>query len=379
MAVMMIVPYWSSTDHENVVTVGLIDHSSTATSLLKSDKNIVFLPNETENVDATLEISSSGIVAPQKMTFTYKTSNTSSYDLTRVKILDAISKSKLQFGLEKIRPYKKVDRSKSSDANGVKTFVAYGSAILIYFFIFLYGIQVMKGVIEEKSNRIIEVLITAVKPFNLMIGKIIGIGLLGVSQFIIWGLVYGALYLVFESFYPANNFSDAQLEQMLNTGTSPDVLLEMNTLMNTFSPGAWVSLIGLLLFFFIMGYLIFGALFAIVGAASDVDTETQQFIFPLTVPLLGTLMLSSQILAEPNGMLAKTLSLIPFTSPLTSVMRNAVLIDQEGYWLQLLFSMTCCILGFLATVWAAAKVYRIGILAYGQKIGYKEIFKWITA
>ena len=184
-----------------------------------------------------------------------------------------------------------------------------------------------------------------------------------------------SLFLLAENYVTTQY--DANYMDMIAQGQTTDpTLLSLYELLTTYTPVEIIQLTFLFLFFFIFGFLIYGALFAIIGAASDVDTETQQFIFPLTIPLLTSIMFAQQVIESPNSTTAKLLTYIPYTSSITSVVRNSVLIGEPGYWLELLISMLLLFIGFLFTVWVAARIYRIGILSYGSKVGYKEIIRW---
>lgn len=379
MLVMLIVPYWISSDPSSATSVIAVqDETGLVQSQLQSNAYVQFQNFGTNApIDGVLIIPKYALNDPASCALTIfnHKNGLSQYIENELNVaFNQLQSDKGRFSIIISQ-----DRSNASQANGVKTFVAYMSAVLIYFFIFLYGIQVMKGVVEEKTNRIVEVLITTVSPFYLMAGKIIGIGLLGLTQFIIWGIVYGLLFTVFTSSFDLSYFNDQNIHQMMNNpSVSPEFAMEMNTLVSTYSSTEWFMLLGLFLFFFTTGYLVFGALFAVIGAASDVDTETQQFIFPLTVPLLTAMILTPQVLLDPTGSTAKVLAFIPYTSPITSVVRNAALIDNLSfYWPQMLLQAVVVIIGFVITTWAAAKVYRIGILSYGQKIGYKQLLRWV--
>lgn len=250
--------------------------------------------------------------------------------------------------------------------------IAMTLSIVVYICLFLYGTQVMRGVIEEKNNRIIEVIISSVKPFQLMMGKIIGIGLVGLTQFILWiilsaTLMGGARMAIMD---------DMTIEQVAATqeqmpsggklGAYGDVMQALNTV------NFQEIIIGFLLYFF-GGYLLYSALFAAVGSAVDSETETQQFTFPITLPLLFAYILSFGVLVnDPNGPLSFWLSMIPLTSPIAMLVRIPFGVPT---W-QLVLSFALLAGGFVLTTWIAARIYRIGILMYGKKASYKELIKW---
>ncbi len=260
------------------------------------------------------------------------------------------------------------------------------SGIAIYFFIFMFASQVLRGVLEEKTNRIVEVLISSVKPMELMMGKIIGIAMVGLTQFLIWvGLtfvfIYGAQFAVPDLFQ-----SQALMQQMGGQGATIAAQTQINaigaeqmptasifTLIDMYFNVSFTVLLLSFLFYFIFGYLIYAALFAAVGSAVDNETDSQQFTLPVTIPLILTIMLLVPITEDPNGPLAFWMSMIPLTSPVAMLIR----LPSGVPLVQLLSSMAICVLFFIFCVWFAAKIYRVGILMYGKKITYKELFKWL--
>lgn len=249
-----------------------------------------------------------------------------------------------------------VTETGDKDANvGANMGVGIACAILIYISLFIYGAQVMRGVIEEKTSRIIEVIISSVKPFQLMLGKIIGVGLVGLTQFAAWIL----LSIVVTKIAGAA-FSTPQ-------GGVMNFLAILKTI-----PFGYIM--GVFIFYFLTGYLLYSALFAAVGSAVDSETETQQFMFPITMPLLFTYILSVSVLFQaPDSPLAVWLSMIPFTAPVAMMVR--IPFGGVTAW-QLGISMTLMILGFLFTTYVAARIYRVGILMYGKKASFKELSKW---
>jgi ABC-2 type transport system permease protein len=232
--------------------------------------------------------------------------------------------------------------------------VGIACAIFIYISLLIYGSQVMRGVIEEKTSRIIEVIISSVKPFQLMLGKIIGVGLVGLTQFFAW-IILSVI---------ATKIAGAALSAPKGT------MLNIISVLSTIPFG---HIMGLFIFYFLTGYLLYSALFAAVGSAVDSETETQQFMFPVTMPLLFTYILSVSILFQaPNSALAVWLSIIPLTAPVAMMIR--IPFGVPGW--QLALSMSLMILGFLFTTYVAARIYRVGILMYGKKTSFKELSKW---
>lgn len=238
---------------------------------------------------------------------------------------------------------------------GANMGVGVACAILIYLVLFIYGAQVMRGVIEEKTSRIIEVIISSVKPFQLMLGKIIGVGLVGLTQFAAWIILSIVASKIAEA-----AFSSPQ-------GPVMSILAVLKTIQFGY-------IMAMFFFYFLTGYLLYSALFAAVGSAVDSETETQQFMFPITMPLLFTYILSVSVLFRaPDSPLAVWLSMIPFTAPVAMMVR----IPFGGVTtLQLVISMSLMIIGFLFTTYIAARIYRVGILMYGKKASFKELAKW---
>lgn len=260
------------------------------------------------------------------------------------------------------------------------------SGLAIYFFIFMFASQVLRGVLEEKTSRIVEVLISSVKPMELMMGKIIGIAMVGLTQFLIWvGLTFVLIYGV-QIAAPDIFQSEAIMQQMASPETAMVAQSQIVPVDNADMPA--VSVFALIdhyfnvsftvlllsfLFYFIFGYLIYAALFAAVGSAVDNETDSQQFTLPVTIPLLLTIMLLMPITENPNGPLAFWMSMIPLTSPVAMLIR----LPSGVPLMQLLSSMAICVLFFVFCVWFASKVYRVGILMYGKKVTYRELFKWL--
>lgn len=237
---------------------------------------------------------------------------------------------------------------------GAMIAVGIACSILIYMSIFIYGAQVMRGVIEEKTSRIIEVVISSVKPFQLMMGKVIGVGLVGLTQFSAWIILS----------YLATKITGATQH-----GPPTGIMAALATLQTIpFGP-----VLGVFIYYFLTGYLLYSALFAAVGSAVDSETETQQFMLPITLPLLFTYILSVSILFQaPNGPLATWLSMIPFTAPVAMVLRMPF---NPPIW-QLAISMILMVVTFIFAIYVAARIYRVGILMYGKKASFKELAKW---
>ena len=245
--------------------------------------------------------------------------------------------------------------------------IGFITGILIYMFIFMYGTMVMRGVIEEKTNRIVEVIISSVKPFQLMIGKIFGVALVGLTQFVLWVLLTILISTVAETLF----IDQAEVTNNLNSVDQSVFLNELSKL----TGGIDLSLIFVsFIFYFLFGYLMYSALFAAVGSAVDAEADTQQFMLPITIPLIFSFILIQPIMDNPDGALAFWMSLIPLTSPIIMMARLPFGVET---W-QLTLSMLLLIIGFIFTTFIAGKIYRTGILMYGKKISYKELWKWLT-
>lgn len=259
-------------------------------------------------------------------------------------------------------------------SSGAAMAVGFAAAILIYMSLFIYGIQVMRGIIEEKTSRIVEVIISSVKPFQLMMGKIVGIGLVGLTQFLLWitlslGLMTVASQIIFNG-----KMDQVKSEMPMNKQTA---------VVNNDSPGMdiinalqtvdWTYILPIFIIFFLGGYMLYSALFAAVGSAVESDTETQQFMLPITLPLLFTYIMSfSFIVNNPDSSLSFWLSIIPFTSPIAMMVRLPFGVPN---W-ELALSIILLIAGFIFTTWVASRIYRVGILMYGKKVSFAELGKW---
>ncbi len=267
--------------------------------------------------------------------------------------------------------------------------VGYVGSIMIYMFIFLFGAQVMRGVIEEKTSRIIEVIVSSVKPFQLMMGKIIGVALVGLTQFLLWIAFTFIIITTVQTAFP-QQFKKTQTEQTNIAGKSvalpnetapatPNSITadtgndQMNEVFEAFSSINLPVMIMAFLFYFLFGYLMYGALFAAIGAAVDNETDTQQFMLPITVPLIFSLVVAQTVIQNPESPLAFWLSMIPLTSPVIMMVRIPFGVPT---W-EIALSIGLLVLGFLGTTWLAAKIYRTGILMYGKKSNYREMWKWI--
>lgn len=262
-------------------------------------------------------------------------------------------------------------QEKSSDSK-VLFGVGMGAGILMYMFIFIYGAQIMQGIIEEKMSKVVEVIVSSVRPFQLMMGKIIGLASVGLLQFLIWIILISTLSTVVLGMF---GMQSPTQEMMQMNGQYPAAAQGSNSLeiLNAFTQIPWSYVIFNFLFYFIGGYLLYGALFAAVGSAVDSPAEAQQFMFPITIPMLiSYFALFTFILQDPHGSISVWLSIIPFTSPIAMMGRIGFGVPL---W-QLLLSMALLVGGFILTTWFAGRIYRVGILMHGTKVNYKVLAKW---
>ena len=249
-------------------------------------------------------------------------------------------------------------------------------AVLIYMFIMLFGGQVMQGVTEEKSSRIVEVIVSSVKPFQLMMGKIIGVSLVALTQFMMWVLLTGAIYIGFSAAvgisHPEAISQGTVMSQQINSTNIMDNETVQNV-MNIVHSIDFGTIIFSFIVFFLLGYLLYATMFAAIGSLVENNTDSQQFTLPVTVPLLIAFLSAIYIVNNPDGSLAVWMSMIPFTSPIVMMVRIPFGIP---IW-QVAVSALILAGTFVGMTWVAAKIYRTGILMYGKKPSYKEIFKWL--
>jgi len=414
MAALFVVPVWLALQQSEDVTVLVVDDSFLFTERLENTENITFryadgglegakaqMATET-GPDAVLYIHKNILSSTKGIQFIYESQpsihvirhieTTLSNDIEKFKLAKyGIEQSAIDAARTDVRLVtKKMDElGKESSANTeVSMMVGLFSGILIYMFIFLYGVQVMRGVIEEKTTRIIEVIISSVKPFELMMGKIIGIALVGLTQFMLWMVLTGVLVsgarAVIESQFTKEDMGGKSIEEVMagNSTVAPGQGAEeaaqfneaaMNSFMKDFDTINFAVIIGSFLFYFLGGYLLYSALFAAVGSAVDNEADSQQFMLPITIPIIFSFVMAQYVISNPEGPLSFWLSIIPFTSPIIMMVRIPFGVP---YW-ELALSMVMLVIGFVATTWLAGRIYRTGILMYGKKINYRELWKWL--
>ncbi|HCY45367.1 MAG TPA: ABC transporter permease [Flavobacteriales bacterium] len=261
--------------------------------------------------------------------------------------------------------------------------IGYALSLIIYMTIFLFGSLVMRGVLEEKMSRIVEVLISSVKPFQLLMGKIIGVGLVGLTQFILWIGLFAVISAVGIGIISSQTdvselaaqvengnviSQDASMEQALASMGQAGDYIEAAFSMN------WTLVALCFIFYFLGGYLLYGSLMAAAGSAVDAEADSQQFLVPITIPLIAAIMLSRLVIVNPESTIATVFSIFPLTSPIIMLVRVSM---GSFEWWELALSMIVLIATFIGTVALAGKIYRTGILMYGKKVSYRELWKWL--
>ena len=337
------------------------------TTLIETYDFLLYIPeiDSIQQIESSIEVYS---INQMSLSIKQNVENQIDKKLTNIYLLqsginpDQIIKSQSK---SRIKTYVVDEQGENTKGNSEASFgIGLVGGFLIYIFIFMYGTMVMKSVIEEKTNRIVEIIISSVKPFELMLGKIISVALVGLSQFAMW-LILGFVFLLI-----ANSLIPSDID-VTNLNTNEAVL--SSEIGSSLMALPIKSLIFVFLIYFLGGYLLYGSLFAAIGSASDQETDSQQFIFPITIPLIVSFVLVQVVIDNPHGGLAYWLSMIPFTSPIIMIARIPFGVPLH----ELLLSISLLIGGFLLTTWVAAKIYRVGILMYGKKISYKELWKWL--
>jgi len=413
MAALMIVPIFIAQMSDEVTRIAVVDETTIFVDRLKDTENILFVPLDQDiqtakekfdkrKFDAILYIPLSAINSPSSLRLLsdkYPSMNVKLYIESQLKqefeslklsasgidkdVLKNIE-TKINISTIKISTEGKEEKSYPEVATALGIF----AGILIYMFIFMFGAQVMRGVIEEKISRIIEVIVSSVKPFQLMMGKIIGVALVGLTQFLLWIILTFALVTVFKTAFPdkfnikqpthiytgdskvLNENKLAQIAEMTNKPAQTDTKDEILMAIASINFGVVICAF---IFYFLGGYLLYAALFAAIGSAVDNEADTQQFMLPVTIPLIFAIVMGQFVMNNPNGPVAFWLSIIPFTSPIIMMIR----IPFGVPYFDLALSVVLLIGGFIFTTWLASKIYRTGILMYGKKVTYKELAKWL--
>jgi ABC-2 type transport system permease protein len=412
-AALMVVPAWlASMEDDEVKTIAVIDHTNLYsgqiedTELLKFEflqenaeetvRNefkesgyyayLVIQDNLLEQPDAIKLYSDSQITMDAKgyvqrsLREHLKSQKLQSYEVDGLEnIVSDLNQIDINISTVKIGD----DGSEKQSSAELTMFVSMAFAFLSYMFIFIYGTQVMRGVMEEKTSRIVEVIISSVKPFQLMMGKILGIAMVALTQILLWAVLTILIVTgVKAAFFPDSEMpTRAQTQIEMMQGQNPEAAEQMASMEEGFNFNSILEMVNsleplktllLFIFYFFGGYLLYSALFAAIGGAIDHESDQQQFMLPITIPIIISLYVAMMTFRNPGSDVAFWFSMIPFTSPI--VMMARIPFDVP-LW-QLMLSMALLVGGFLFTTWFAGKIYRVGILMYGKKVDYKELWKW---
>lgn len=410
-AALIIVPVLVTQLSDSDYSVAVVDDSSLFFDSFKDTQNITFTPLTTSvddalqlmhdgRYDAVLHIPETAFTAPSTLRLFSERSVNFNAKLLIENILRHDFES-LKLGAEGIDPeiLKRIetpiniqtfrikdDGDYVSDHPAISMGLGFIAGFLIYIFIFLFGSQVLRGVLEEKTSRIVEIIVSSVRPFQLMMGKVVGVGLVGLSQFLIWVVLSFAIIGVFRTAMP-DMFRFTPDEQVYVTSTQilsqeemekqREKIQEHNTMAGQLLEGLaainFPVMILSFIFYFIGGYLLYAAFFAAIGSAVDNEADTQQFMLPVTIPLLLSIIMAQMVINNPSGPVAFWLSIIPLTSPVIMMVR----IPFGVPYTEIALSMALLVLGFMFTIWLSARIYRTGILMYGKKVNYSELWKWI--
>lgn len=406
MALTVFIPVWvASMKDTNVKKIAVIDYTHKMAKVLGNTETLTFEPVTDINIEnykklvqentyyAVLTITDTTGVAGVKLytikqpgievTNYIKRNLENEIEQLKLKALginkEQIKQTETSINLEVLRWDETGTEQKSYTELAMA--IGYIGAILIYMFVFIYGAQVMRGVIEEKTSRVVEIIVSSVKPFELMMGKILGIALVALTQFSIWVI---AIIIIFNVVKPMilGDLNPENVSQNI-TGITPDVPVnnqpqsEMADVFNAITNIDYPIIMFTFIFYFIGGYLLYASLFAAIGSAVDNETDTQQFMLPISLPLILAFVIAQAIIQNPEGQVAFWFSMIPLTSPVIMMVRVAFGVPEAVPYWQLILSMVLLVLTFIGTTWLAAKIYRTGILMYGKKISYKELWKWI--
>ncbi|GAA3599186.1 ABC transporter permease [Flavivirga amylovorans] len=402
-ALVAIVAYLSQLNNDKVRTISVLDESGLVQDIFKNSEKTTYHILENMSLEDAKSISketgSYGLLHVDKLDAVESTSKHIKFYSEETPSLTLISslESKLEKTLTNIKLQRQgididlINASKiridiaQESFEGEKTskldsFARLGFGIaagyLLFMFIIIYGNMIMRSVIEEKTSRIIEVIISSVKPMQLMLGKIIGTSLAGITQFVIW-MIFGGLLMTVVSLVIGINLFDSttpQQELMQLATEEGGFNFYFESFKTALQNLPLMNLIIAFILFFISGYLLYSSLYAAIGAAVDNETDTQQFLLPIMMPLILAVYIGIfTVIEDPHGTVSTVFSFIPFTSPVVMLMRIPFGVPL---WQQLV-SLLILVGTFIFTVWFAAKIYRVGILMYGKKPSYKELIKWI--
>jgi len=399
-ALLSLIAYLTSVNNEKVRTISVLDESGILSeTLISSDQILYESLNGMDLEDAKTTSNSNkayGLLhvpdlaledVSEKIKFYSKESPSlsliSSLESKIEKRIGELKLKKMGVDLSKISASKTYVNINQEDFEGVKKSKAgsflklvFGGAAgyLLFMFIIIYGNLIMRSVIEEKSSRIIEVIISSVKPIQLMLGKIFGTSLAGITQFAIWVILIAILSFAASNFFGIDLSANPQQEMMTAAVSDVNANSELQALIAELHSLPLINLIVAFVLFFVGGYLLYSSLYAAIGAAVDNETDTQQFLMPVVILLVvGFYVGFFTALEDPHGTISVVFSYIPFTSPIVMLIRIPFGVP---IWEQIL-SLSVLIFSFLVTVWIAAKIYRVGILMHGKKPSYKDLIKWL--
>ncbi len=412
MAAMMFIPFWITTLKDDTVkNIVVVDKSNLLRNVLKSNTQYNFMFSDssidelrseqqstTENKNSNKELTAVLFVGEDLLTnpnaaavYSEKQINIELKDYLSAKLnsfirdqrIAALNIPDLKEKIEKTSSDVKIatikwdSTGKEQEASAeLALIIGMASAFLIYIFIMSYGSQVMQGVMQEKTSRIVEVIISSVKPFELMMGKIIGIALVGLTQFSIW-IVFtlilsgvGSMFIGADSVQAVSGAMEVGQTSMPMNGESGEMIARVMTMLSGFD---FVKVLLLFIFYFLGGYLLYASMYAAIGSAVDNETDSQQFMFPITIPIMVAIFIGIYAAQSPDSALAFWGSIIPFTSPV--VMMGRLPYDVPAW--QIALSMAILVGSFILSTWLAGKIYRTGILMYGKKVSWAELWKWI--
>ena len=395
-----LVTYLTSVNNEKVRTISVLDQAGFLKGALVSNDYTIYHYLESMDLETAITLSNQNnsygllyipnhpldsvskhikFLSEEAPSLTFVTGLESKIEIR----LKELKLEKAGVDLSKIKAAKTYVNLNQQSYEGVKTsksgsFMKLGfgvlSGYLLFMFIIIYGNLIMRSVIEEKTSRIIEIIVSSVKPIQLMLGKIFGTSLAGITQFALWIVLLGLLMTV-ASFFLGVDFSATPQNDMMTEALNNQVVnSEIQGLINDFRGLPIFNLIIAFILFFAGGYLLYSSLYAAIGAAVDNETDTQQFILPVIMPLILAFYVGFfTVLEDPHGSISIVFSYIPFTSPIVMLMRIPFGVPL---WEQLL-SLMVLVITFVITVWVAAKIYRVGILMYGKKPSYRDLVKWL--
>ena len=284
---------------------------------------------------------------------------------------------KTKVNMQTFRNDKSQEEDTQAQSSAVATGVGYVLGFILYMFLLIYGSMVMQSVIEEKNNRVLEVMVSSVRPFDLMMGKILGVASVAIVQVLIWGvLIAGVGALVMPHLMPEDVMASAQAMQqgMPDAASMTDMNPEMLQAVAAMTDlGYIIKIFASLLLFVFGGYLLYSAMFAAVGSAVDNVQDASQLQMPITLPIILALLMMFVVIRDPNSQMAFWFSIIPFTSPIVMMAR----IPYDIPLWEIVLSLVLLYGSFVGMVWVASKIYRVGIFMYGKKPSLKELFKWI--